>query len=451
MSEIIILLLIAFFFLINIGIGLFLSRKKDVESFFIANRNLGLFQSVMTINGTFIGAMTLLVYTAFVFTFGISALWIFVGYAIGFFIFSFFAVYLKRYSKDKQFYTITDYFKDRFGKKVASIVILVISIWYFGTLSAQFIGGGAVLSTLTGFSFQFSAILMCMVIVTYLLLGGFQSVVKTDVFQFLFFFIIILVLAFSFQRDINVSMDHLNVFNAGIVNIVAFLLYGIMAPFATQDFWQRIFAMKDEKTVKRTFVISAGTVLIIAVCLTYIGLIARTIYGTSISENVAALYSFTQMVPPILVGFVAVAFFAAILSTIDTFLFLLAVNVTNDILEIPTSNAKKRLFFLRVSILVIGILSLCLALVYPHIVDITIIFKSLGLAVAPLVIIIWFTKGNSVAMIVTLVVSIVLTLGLSATGFVQPELVYVSMISGFFVYGLTAGILRFIKPLRSQS
>ena len=451
MSEIIILLLIAFFFLINIGIGLFLSRKKDVESFFIANRNLGLFQSVMTINGTFIGAMTLLVYTAFVFTFGISALWIFVGYAIGFFIFSFFAVYLKRYSKDKQFYTITDYFKDRFGKKVASIVILVISIWYFGTLSAQFIGGGAVLSTLTGFSFQFSAILMCMVIVTYLLLGGFQSVVKTDVFQFLFFFIIILVLAFSFQRDINVSMDHLNVFNAGIVNIVAFLLYGIMAPFATQDFWQRIFAMKDEKTVKRTFFISAGTVLIIAVCLTYIGLIARTIYGTSISENVAALYSFTQMVPPILVGFVAVAFFAAILSTIDTFLFLLAVNVTNDILEIPTSNAKKRLFFLRISILAIGILSLCLALVYPHIVDITIIFKSLGLAVAPLVIIIWFTKGNSVAMIITLVVSIVLTLGLSVAGFVQPELVYVSMISGFFVYGLTAGILRFIKPLRSQS
>ncbi|MBN2066691.1 MAG: hypothetical protein JW771_07805, partial [Candidatus Thermoplasmatota archaeon] len=80
-----------------------------------------------------------------------------------------------------------------------------------------------------------------------------------------------------------------------------------------------------------------------------------------------------------------------------------------------------------------------------------IIFKSLGLAVAPLVIIIWFTKGNSVAMIITLVVSIVLTLGLSVAGFVQPELVYVSMISGFFVYGLTAGILRFIKPLRSQS
>jgi len=38
----------------------------------------------MTISGTFVGAMTLLVYTAFVFTFGISAIWIFFGFCIGF-------------------------------------------------------------------------------------------------------------------------------------------------------------------------------------------------------------------------------------------------------------------------------------------------------------------------------------------------------------------------------
>jgi Na+/proline symporter len=451
MSEFLILLLIVIFFLINIAIGLFFVRRKDVEDFFIAKRNLGLFQSVMTINGTFIGAMTLLVYTAFVFTFGISALWIFIGYGIGFLIFSFFAVYLKRYSKDKQFYTITDYFKHRFGKRIASIVILVISIWYFGTLSAQFIGGGAVLSTLTGFSFEFSAFVMCTVIVSYLLLGGFQSVVKTDVFQFLFFFIIIFALAFSVHGGISIPADHFNFLNAGLGNIVAFLLYGIMAPFATQDFWQRIFAMKDEKIVKHTFAISAVTVLIIAVCLTYIGLIARTVYGTTISEEVAALYSFTLMVPSFLKGFVAVAFFAAILSTIDTFLFLLAVNVTNDILEIPTIDPKKRLLFLRVSIIIIGILALGLALFYPHIVDITIIFKSLGLAVAPIVIIIWFTKGNTVAITATLIVSIVFTFALSLAGFVRPELVYVSMISGFIVYGLTIGVHHVIKISRSRA
>ena len=81
----------ALFFLINIIIGCFLSRSKDFEGFLIANRTLGLFQSVMTINGTFIGAITLLVYTAYVFVFGISAIWIFIGYCIGFIIFSVFS------------------------------------------------------------------------------------------------------------------------------------------------------------------------------------------------------------------------------------------------------------------------------------------------------------------------------------------------------------------------
>ena len=65
---------------ISIAIGLLNNKKNDEEGYMIAGRTLGVFKSVMTLCGTFVGAMTLLVYTAFVYTFGISALWIFVGY-----------------------------------------------------------------------------------------------------------------------------------------------------------------------------------------------------------------------------------------------------------------------------------------------------------------------------------------------------------------------------------
>ena len=80
--------LILLFFLISIIIGWVASRKEDAEGFLVANRELGLFQSVMTLSGTFVGAMTLLVYTAFVFTFGVSAMWIFIGYVAGFITFT---------------------------------------------------------------------------------------------------------------------------------------------------------------------------------------------------------------------------------------------------------------------------------------------------------------------------------------------------------------------------
>ena len=87
-------LLIAFF-IITLFIGFIASRKEDTEGYLIANRKLNTFQSVMTLCGSFIGAMSLLVYPAFVFTYGISAMWIFIGYLLGFIFFSFFALYQK--------------------------------------------------------------------------------------------------------------------------------------------------------------------------------------------------------------------------------------------------------------------------------------------------------------------------------------------------------------------
>ena len=75
MADIITIVLVFLFFAVSLAIGYFASKKEDAEGYLIANRKLGLFQSVMTLSGSFIGAMTLLVYTAFVFTYGISAMW----------------------------------------------------------------------------------------------------------------------------------------------------------------------------------------------------------------------------------------------------------------------------------------------------------------------------------------------------------------------------------------
>ena len=448
MPDINIIIIMALFFLVNIIIGCLLSKSKDTEDFLIANRKLGLFESIMTINGTFIGAITLLVYTAYVFEFGISAIWIFIGYCIGFFIFSIFGVYLKKYSEGKNFYTITDYFKDRFGKKVALFVISIITIFYFGTLSAQFIGGGFVLSKLTGIGFEYSAIIMCLVIVTYLIVGGFKSVVKTDIFQFIFLVVAIVVLAFSIKGGITIPVEHFNIFNAGIGNIFAFLLLGVFGPFATQDFWQRIYAMKDVKTVKRSFVISGFIVLFISIFLTYIGLVTRSLFPTIAKES-AGLTGFTELVPPFLVGFVAIAFFAAIISTIDTFLFLIAVNVTHDFIDIRKTDPKKTIFYTRIAILVVGASALFLALIYNDIVNVTIIFKSIGIVIAPIVLIIWFTKGDDFSIIVTIIITISLVFGITIINLkanvIDPKLVIYSIFTSFIVYSITSIARKALK------
>ena len=438
------IVIIAFFFLVSILIGWFASRKGDAEGFLVANRTLGLFQSVMTLSGTFVGAMMLLVYTAFVFTFGISALWIFIGYFTGFLLFTPFAIYLYKYSKDKKFYTIADFFKFRFGNKVALLVISIIFLWYFGSLSAQFIGGGKILSELTGMSFSFSAIVMCVAIIFYLVLGGFRSVVRTDVFQFIVLGIILVILTLSIRQGLKVPLKYFNPFNAGIVNIVAFFLLGVMAPFATQDYWQRIFAMKSVKVVKYAFIISGILVLIVSFFLTYIGLVARSEFS-NIDADLAVVHSFTRLAPDYLAGFVAIVFFAAILSTADTYLFLLSVNFTNDISGGKIIEPGKKIKAIRLAILLIGILSLALALIYPNIVDVTIIFKAIGLIVSPIVIIAWISRGNRIAIVITICLNTLIIIVLSAVGYVKPELAFVGIFGGFIFYGLAVLFVRILS------
>lgn len=443
---------IVIFLAISLAIGLFTGRKSNEEDYLIAGRKLGVFKSTMTLSGTFVGAMTLLVYTAFVYMYGISAMWIFIGYFFGFLAFIPFALYLKDYSKDKKFYTIVDFFKEKFGKPVALLVASVIVFWYFGTLSAQLVGGGKVLHELTAIDYRISTMIICAVIIIYIVLGGFKSVVTTDVFQFIALGVILVVICLSIGKKPELPLSHLNPFNAGPVNIIAFLLLGLATPFATQDYWQKVYAMKDKKTVKRSFIISGILVLILSLFLTYIGLLARSSFQ-NIDPDMAFMYSMLRLAPPFLKGFIGISFFAAILSTSDTFLFLLSVNVTNDLMDMKSDNFNKKMLYTRIVVVLIGISALCLALFLPRIVDMAIIFKSIGLVVSPIVLFVWSKKADSVAIVVSVLLSAILVVVLSVMGYIKPELSFISMFFTAIVYSITYLIKKILtgpKVTRSK-
>ena len=79
-------------------LGILLGRmtsKDSVDDFALGGRSLGFFPSLMTLSGTFVSAVTLMVYTSFVYIYCISAAWIFIGYTLGFLLFIPFALKLK--------------------------------------------------------------------------------------------------------------------------------------------------------------------------------------------------------------------------------------------------------------------------------------------------------------------------------------------------------------------
>ena len=86
--------------------------------------------------------------------------------------------------------------------------------------------------------------------------------------------------------------------------------------------------------------------ILLTVALTYVGLIARAQFPfsegiTNEHAEMMVLRTFTELVPPEFQIAVLIAFFAAILSTSDTYLFLLSLNVTNDLFPNKEESAQE--------------------------------------------------------------------------------------------------------------
>lgn len=436
------------FTLIGILLGR-LTSTKSVDDFALGGRNMGFFPSLMTLSGTFVSAVTLMVYTSFVYIYGISAAWIFVGYTLGFVFFIPFALKLYRLSGEHKFFTLTDYFVFRYGRKTARWVIGVIFVWYVGLLSTQLLVGSNLLNELGGVPVSWAKLGMLVTVLTYLLVGGFGSVVKTDIFQFLVIFLVLVLVTMTLNRGGEVPPEMYEPFNAGPVNIIAFLLLGILTPFATQDYWQKVFAMKSEKVVKQSFGVGAAINILLTVALTYVGLIARAAFpteGAGAVQNEHAemmvLRTFTELVPPEFQIVVLIAFFAAILSTSDTYLFLLSLNVTNDLFPKESEDAKSGINRIRKALLAVGVLSLVIALYFQRIEDIVVTFKALGIGIAPVIFYDWAGKHHKESVVRALVIMTIVSLGVSiymmnTAGKINPAIAFVSIGTSAMVYGVS--------------
>ncbi|MDA8994953.1 sodium:solute symporter family protein [Schleiferiaceae bacterium] len=431
-------------------LGIILGRmtsKDSVDDFALGGRSLGFFPSLMTLSGTFVSAVTLMVYTSFVYIYGISAAWIFIGYTLGFLLFIPFALKLYRLSIEHKFFTLTDYFVFRYGRKTARWVIGVIFVWYVGLLSTQLLVGSNLLNELGGIAVNWAKLGMLLCVMVYLLVGGFGSVVKTDMFQFLVIFLVLILVTLTLQKGGDVPPEMYAPFNAGPVNIVAFLLLGILTPFATQDYWQKVFAMKNEKVVKQSFGVGAGVNILLTVALTYVGLIARAQFpaGAGVSNEHAemmVLRTFTELVPPEFQVAVLIAFFAAILSTSDTYLFLLSLNVTNDLFPNKEESAGAGIKRIRWALVGVGFFALLIALFFQRIEDIVVTFKALGIGIAPVIFYDWAGKHDKRSVVWSLLVMTVLSLGVSIymiveQGKINPAIAFVSIGTSSIVYGIS--------------
>lgn len=191
------LTLVIAYLLITIAIGLVAARRvRNTTDYAIAGRHLPMFMIITTTFATWFGSEIVLgvpakfieggLHNVIEDPFGAGMCLVLVGL--------FFAGKLYRMS----LLTISDYYRERYGRVIETACSLIIMLSYLGWVSAQVTALGLVFNLLSGgtVSIPMGMVIGVVSILAYTLFGGMWSVAVTDFLQMIILVVGLLVLAF---------------------------------------------------------------------------------------------------------------------------------------------------------------------------------------------------------------------------------------------------------------
>jgi len=380
----VLLTLVIVYLLVTIAIGLMAAKRvQNSADFAIAGRHLPMAMIVTTTFATWFGSETVL---------GIPAKFVNGGlhgvvedpFGAGFcliFVGLFFAGKLYRMT----LLTISDYFRERYGRVVEVICSLIIMVSYLGWVSAQVTALGLVFNVLSSnvISIELGMVLGVVSILAYTLFGGMWSVAITDFIQMIILVVGLSILA-VFAADqaggadkvvnLALSKDMFKFFpEPNFKEMAFFFAAGITIMFGSipqQDVFQRVMSANSLEAATRGPVIGGICYILFAFVPMFLVVSAMLI----MPEKAAILMAEDpQKVLPTLVMehmpfIMQVLFFGALLSAIKSCasatLLAPSVTFTENIWRQfrPHQSDKQELLAMRVTVLAFSVVVLCYAI-----------------------------------------------------------------------------------------
>ena len=316
-------------------------RALGIEEFLVARSSAGTTLSTATLVASVIGAWVLLSPAETGTWAGIVAL---VGYSVGqaapLAAFVFVGPRMRRLMPEG--HSLTEYVWHRYGPAMYAFTLAVIVFYMFVFLSAELTGISEAVRLLADTPLWLTAGIVGVLTVAYTAYGGIRASIFTDSIQF---GLIIPLLAVSFVAAVValggvgealdpvkekapqlLSFTHGPGIEFGFTLIIAILA----ANMFHQGFWQRVYTVKDERTLRRGFGI-AGLVVIPMIFLA--GLLGVMAVGEGVVDKPSvALFSLViAVMPDWAVLVVLVLALMLVMSSLDTLLNGIASVFTSDL------------------------------------------------------------------------------------------------------------------------
>jgi len=335
---------------------------------------------------------------------------------------------LRRFASQWDALTIPDYLGSRFLspqqdrsnhplRTVAALVIVFSSLLY---LIAIFKGAGHLFQMFLGVSYETAVGITLVIVMLYTSIGGFVSVVRTDVMQGLlmvlgsitiFYFVTAAAGGVGAIAQLPAMPDKEFLFelNGGIPLLVllGISLSGSLKLLVDPRQISRFYALRDDRAVKQGVWIAVTGLALVQFCIFPVGVYAHLIMSgvTDTDLIVPTLVSDPNVFPLWAADFLIVAIVAAAMSSMDSVLLVAASTLYKNLIE-PLRPSNRQLVWTRGSVITFAVVAAALALNPPgDIVEITIFSGSLyAVCFFPAVVMgLHWHKGSATAVLVSMV------------------------------------------------
>jgi SSS family solute:Na+ symporter len=390
LGEKMVLAAIIIYMLILLGIGYWANKKiKGMTDFLLAGRRLGLLLTAGALAATHFGGGMVIGGGEYGFKYGLSGAWYGIACGIGLLVLAFLTA--SRF-RTLSFYTVPDYLEYRYGGKcVRALGALLSLIALTGILAAQVLAARGALAIL-GFTGNTSAVIATIIFIIYTAMGGLWAATITDFIQVIIAGVGVIIAAALLLGNVGgfsgleqmiqkshttINPHYFNLFGMAGKSIIWLLLPTVMYTLIGQDFYQRLFAAKNEITAKTASIIGGIFLIIISIFPAIIGMGAKA-YFPGLTDGSLAIQKIVREIFPIGIGaIILVALLAAIMSSADSLLTAGTSHFIKDlwmgIIHSHKKFSEKQLLNLsRISTVTLGVIALIIALSVPMIIDVLI-------------------------------------------------------------------------------
>lgn len=348
-------LFFAYLFIIYFIGYLEFKKTKNVTHYTISSKNASWYLVGGSIIASCIGGSATIGVISLSYEVGFPAIWWLLSGASGLLVLCIFLAKKIAISKALTMPEMIEYY---IGKKARLVASIIIVIAWSAILAAQLSGSAWILSAILKISFDFALFISAFIIITYSILAGQASILKSDFTQsmLMFFAFFAIILWFVLAKDFSITSIKFELLNDkfNISKWSYFMLIIGGSYVVCPMLFGRVLSAKSKFDARFGALFGVFGIVIGAIMVILIGLISQSFINPTAINDQILTKDICAFLPPFLGAILLVVLFSAIISSADSCLITASSVFCNDILK------TKSLKIYRVFTILFGVFALLL-------------------------------------------------------------------------------------------